>query len=257
MIVYLDDGVAAEVILNQELYEHPHWDLRGLRLWLGPYRSTDQWVEHASEAIGSTDVDATAGTDELLFDKDDLLLRSARCIVPEVNLPTGRLLTIWQSQPPTFGLLRLISPHGFRLEPTRIRWFAEDGTSLAGFSDAALVETSERLRLHIAKDIDLLFADRRLCGWWLSNPSYYLVTSWDLPYPSEPDGELIDALRRYLLLIAEPNIDLMEDGDPSVLHVLIELHAQLNPTMGSIRQRRVVREAIADIVDQFYNLSLN
>ena len=258
MLVHLARGVTAEVLPDQELSALPRWHLRGLRVWLGPYRSTDQWVQHSVEAIGSSDVDALAGTDELLFHPQNWQLLSARFIVPEVIVQANKALTAWRSEPLLHGLLRLAPAAPFRLEPTDARWFAQEGNALAGFRDGSLVAAAERLRLRIAQDVDLLFANRRLCGWWLSSPAHYLVNSWDgpHPYPSEPDIELTNALRRYLELIADPYIEMMEQSDPSILRALVDLHAHLDPTSGAATQRRVIREAIEDIADQFYRKQL-
>ena len=259
MLVQLDRGVTAEVVPDLELKTLPRWHLRGLRVWLGPYRSTDQWVRHSVEAIGSSDVDALAGTDELLFHPVTRQLLSTCFIVPEVTLQANRTLNAWRSESPIYGLLRLAPAPPFSLEPADARWFAEDGSALAGFRDGSLIATAERLRLRIAQDVDLLFANRRLCGWWLSSPARYLVNSLDgpHPYPRSPDPVLISALSRYLELIADPYIEMMEKRDTSILQALVDLHSHLDPTGGAAIQRQVIREAIEDIVDQFYRQQLS
>lgn len=258
MIVQLDEAVTAEVVLGHGLRMLPRWDLNSRHVWLGPYHSAHEWVLHSVEAVGSSDVDSFEQTDELAFDKAALLLQSASFIVSDHNLTTTPPLAIWQNTPPVWGLLRLTASSIFRIRSTSWRWFANDGTQLAGFTDAALVESTARLRLRIAQDVDILFIGGKLCGWLLSRPERYLIIPWDdpYPYPEEPDKTLVEALRQYMDLVGEPKIELLEARDRAAFEILAALHNELNPEEGARGQRRVLRNVIEDIADYFYRQKL-
>lgn len=259
MIVQLEEAVTAEIVLGHGLRVLPRWDLNSRHVWLGPYHSAHEWVLHSVEAVGSSDVDSLEQTDELAFDKATLLLQSSSFIVSDYNLTTTPRQALWQGIPPVWGLLRLTASRNFRIPSTSLRWFANDGTQLAGLTDAALDETTARLRLRIAQDVDLLFVDGKLCGWMLSSPERYLIIPWDdpYPYPKEPDKTLVEALRRYMDLVGEPKIELLEARDRAMFETLTALHTELNPEEGARGQRRVLRNAIEDITEYFYRQKLD
>jgi hypothetical protein len=156
---------------------------------------------------------------------------------------------------PTVGLLRLESSGGFNIEPTTFRWFDHSSRQLICINEAATSEPCDRLRLQITRDVDLLFANGKLCGWILSHSVNYLVNAWEAPYKNEPNDDLANLLHEYLELISDPNIERMEDEDPNILQKLLDLRTRAGHSQSS-QQQRILYSSIEGILDLFYDKAL-
>jgi hypothetical protein len=255
VIVELHDSITAEVVYGAGLRGSPRLGLRDLSLIVGPYDSGDAHEQHFLQTIGSGNW-YRPEFDEFRFAKEDLLLQSIWFHVPEKNLSSEEFFVGWRAEQPVVGLLRLASSEEFELEPTDFRWMEPNGELLACVTQMALGATEAPQRLRIAHDLDLLFANRRLCGWLLSHPARYLVTSWEDPCAGEADSGLAALLHEYSALVAEPYIDQMENEDPDILKELLSLHARLRRENETRNPQRVLRECVEDIIEQFYGRTM-
>ena len=58
----------------------------------------------------------------------------------------------------------------------------------------------------------------------------------------------------YLQLVTDPYVELMEDKDPEILTALQNLYARIISDSHAFRRRTILRAALADKLDRFYNL---
>lgn len=254
-MVMLVPSVAADIVSGASIPSVVRWQLRSLYVDLGPYQSMAERERLAAQTIGSADW-LWSGADDLCFDRSTLLLTSARFRVPEVNLEPPASLAAWIAIPAQPGGLRLLAAQPFTLEPVDVRWLNEQGTVLIGATSAALAEAASKARLRVAPDLDLLFAEEQLCGWLLENPVQHLVEAWEDPVPDMQDAALPSLLREYLTLIAEPHIDELDEQDPALLTALVDLHARVGQGGAAGGGRQVLRVAIEDIVETFYDRTI-
>ena len=252
MSVELCDSVTAEVVYGIHLQSKPRWGLRELSLITGPYYSGDEHEQHFLRTIGSGSW-YRSEFDELRFGKEDMILQSIWFHVPEKSLSSDELINEWRDLEPIDGLLRLKSSQSFQLDPTEFRLMEPDGTLFMCVTQRAISEKDNRLRLRLADDLDLLFANQCLCGWLLSNPSQYLVSSWEAPCINKPDSKFAALLYEYLTLVVEPNVDRMEKGDTNILCALADLQMRIGQVQGSKDHRIVLHESIDGIIKQFYS----
>jgi len=253
MIVELANNAAAYVIEGKHLEAQPRWAVHGGDLMLGPYHSKSEWYNHVwKDTIGSTGWDSS----EIRFGLDDSMLQSVGFHLPPNNLTSAPLPLLHSAKHAVPGTLRLLNPTPFTAAALHARWIQPDGSALACVTERAL--TAEHgLWLRIAQDFDLLFVDNMLSGCLLSNPTRYLVSSWEDPHPSELDSDLAAMLVEYVTLTAEPYIERMEDEDPDVLRTLSGLYLWLGSTTSNVEQRRILRESVEDIVERFYGQELS
>lgn len=255
-MVKLVPSVTAEVVPGGPIPALARWQLRSLYIDLGPYQSMAERERLAARVVGSADW-LWSGADDLCFDRSTLLLTSARFRVPEVNLEPPASLAAWQAAPVQPGGLRLLAGQSFTLEPVDLRWLDEQGSVLIGATSAALSGSANKLRLRIGPDLDLLFADGQLCGWLLEHPARHLVEAWEAPVPDSQDVGLPALVCEYLMLIAEPHIDALDEQDPALLATLTHLHTRVGRGGGPGSGRQVLRVALEDIVETFYDRTLS
>jgi len=252
MIIELANNAAAYVIEGEHLKAQPRWAVHGGDLMVGPYHSKSAWYNHVwKDTIGSTGWDSS----EIRFGLDDLMLQSVGFHLPPHNLTSAPLPLLHSAKHSAPGTLRLLDPTSFTAAALQARWIQADGSSLACVTERALA-AEHGLWLQIAQDFDLLFVDNMLSGCLLSNPTRYLTSSWEYPYPSEPDPDLMAMLVEYVTLTAEPYIERMEDEDPDVLRILSGLYLRLGSNTANGEQRRILRESVKDIVERFYEQEL-
>lgn len=251
MFVNLQDLNTDELVLGTVLPSNPRWGLRINSLVVGPYDSDETYEQHYLETIGSGDW-YLAGNEEFRFDKTDNLLRSVWFHIPEVNIEE-ELIMVWRDLPLVEGLLRLIPSQEVNPEMGDFRYFEPNGRLLACVTEAALKDSKHRLKLRIAREFDLLFADNQFCGWLLSNPTDYLVYLWDTPCPIKVEDNSIALLvREYLTLVAEPYIEQMEEAEPKIREQLEKLHNKIDLNHRAVNQCRIIHDAITDILEKFY-----
>lgn len=252
MFVELQDSVMAEVVSGVQLQFNPRLSLRGLSLIVGPYHSGQEHEAHFLQTMGSGSW-YRSEFEEFRFGKADHLLQSVWFNLPEENLDSEDLMVAWRSQQPVEGLLRLCSSQEFGPERTDFRWLEPSGELFACVTKTAFIDTKERLRLRIAPDLDLLFAERKLCGWILSQPTLHLVSFWEEPYTTPPDSELPALVQEYLTLVADPYIERMEEGEPEIFQALISLQTRIDVEREAVNQRRVLGDYIKDVIEKFYD----
>lgn len=255
--VELQNSYQAKIIDGISLSFSPRWGLRELSLIVGQYHSGDEHEQHFLQTIGSGNW-YRSEYEEFRFRQDNHQLESVWFHVPEVNIEPEKqdLISLWQFETPIKALLTLSEVQGFKPEPMDFRFLEQNGKFLACITEMALNATKNRMRLRIAKDFDLLFIEQKLCGWFLSHPIHYLVMSWDEPSPVTPDEQLASIVYEYLDLIAEPHIEKIQDEDPEMLELLLNLYQRTVTSLKSIYQRQIIANSIQDLIEQFYNQTI-
>lgn len=136
----------------------------------------------------------------------------------------------------------------------------EEGKALLCPLQRAFEEAQERVRVRIAPDLELWFADEEYCGWSLLNPVQHLIENPgdELIATSEAvDGRITTVLYEYLQTVTKWNSVLMDEGNVELREKLLELYERTRALQGSSRQRRVLLLAIADILDRFYEIQMD
>jgi hypothetical protein len=244
-----------KVISGTSLEQNPRWMLDGRNVLIGPYYSADEHDQHIGQTIGSTDW-LWSAADELRFDQETLLLQSASFIVPEATLPSDISLDIWKMVPQVTGLLQLSHAQNFQLESTDFRWLDPQGSTLTCVTRNALNHVQQRLRLSIAKNIELLFVDEQLCGWSLLNPTLFIVDAWEDSTVDAEDSQFTALLHTYLSLLTNPYIERMEDRDAPMLDNLRNLYAHIITTANHTKRYNILKAAVVEKIDLFYGLKL-
>ncbi|XUL87309.1 hypothetical protein ACQ86D_11925 [Streptomyces galilaeus] len=109
----------------------------------------------------------------------------------------------------------------------------------------------ELLRLRVARDLDLVFADGSYAGWMLAHPAAHLARPGETPAEHEPSAGLVEALRVFFGLFVEPGIDRMQDGDPELLGELDALLAGLEPLTDDPRAS-VLRDRVTEFRENWF-----
>ncbi len=138
MLVNILDSIFAEVIPGTRLYGAPRWMLRGHTVLVGPSHSAEEHEQHVLQTIGSADW-MWSGSDELRFDRKNLLLQSVQFNVPERQVDTSPLLLAWQTARQVDGQLRLTAAQGFQVNIADVRWLDSSGETLICLAEEALV----------------------------------------------------------------------------------------------------------------------
>ena len=166
--------IQTEIIAAPPLVGKPRWMLDGYRVLIGPYHSANEHEHSISQSIGSFDW-LWSSSDELLFEKESLILQSVMLIVPDTTLPSDYSLASWQTAPQETGLLRLLTTQDFQLDQTDFRFIDSEGNALTCIRKSAFEPSHTQRRLQIASHLEVLFSDKELCGWSLLHPANYVV----------------------------------------------------------------------------------
>ncbi len=253
MLVNILDSIFAEVIPGTRLYGAPRWMLRGHTVLVGPSHSAEEHEQHVLQTIGSADW-MWSGSDELRFDRKNLLLQSVQFNVPERQVDTSPLLLAWQTARQVDGQLRLTAAQGFQVNIADVRWLDSSGETLICLAEEALVTDQERWRLRVAQDLDLLLSQEKWSGFALWHPARYLVKAWEEPALEEgSDEELAKLLYDYCTLVTDQCVDLMEDGDAAIREKLVALYRRIIAPPHWSAQRHVLRHAVEDVLERFYS----
>ena len=248
MLVKLTDSVEAEIVYQEKLPWMLSWEMRAGYVIIGPYLNMDEHEQHYLKTIGSGDWHAPMGS-EFRFDKDNLLLKSIWVKALEENLESGSVIEEWTSQQPIEGILRLLSSQDFYCEANDYRWMSPDGKLLAAITETNLVRSNNKIRLRVAKNFELLFAEQEWCGWLLHNPAQYLT---EPNSQAKSDRKLALWASEYLTLVSEPYIEQMEDEEAEILEKLLDLRNRIDLTSGAIEHRQVIKETVEDVIEHFY-----
>ncbi|MFF1477300.1 hypothetical protein ACFVYD_06935 [Streptomyces sp. NPDC058301] len=139
----------------------------------------------------------------------------------------------------------------FDAKPTSLRWVSESGDHLVCAHRRPPAPVHDILRLRIAPDLDLVFANHTYAGWILNSPADHLVHEWE-PAPSTPAPDsTASVLRNYLTTVIEPKIDRMQDGDPTLLGELDTLLAHIAALPADPR-RDVLHDQVIDLRENWY-----
>ncbi|WP_437781229.1 hypothetical protein [Sorangium sp. So ce1097] len=241
----------AEVLYNQTLPFISEWQFRTLTV--GPRRSSPVYDKHIAGTVGSS----YDFGDEMRFGKEDGLLRGLVLTMPDRNMEDADgAIDTWLSTTRTRALLRLVSPTPFALDGADVRAMDEGGRVLLSTLNGVAQHDGQRLRIAVSTDTDLLFADGRFCGWLLMNPLEHLRYG-DEDRRTEPSAvssgsETLELLRSYLTLVAEPNIERMEDQDEEVKTALAGLkHRAAQASLREPKAREIAAQ-LDDLLDRFY-----
>lgn len=242
-------------IIPGQLQAQSGFLLNGLMFYCGRDQDEDN-------VVGSSPPEGWSSADTFWFDRVTLNLvivsMGISAIYPEPE--DLEKLSVWQEIPYQEGILQLEQKQNFEAPVANFRWMDEEGKALLCPTTRAFEPAQERVRLRIAPDVELWFADGDYCGWTLLNPAYYLVEEPgdELTFDADPvDPQIIALLSDYFLLVTKWNSVLMDDDDPELRARLLDLYERTRAVQGQELRRRVLLLAIADILDRFYNLQLS
>ncbi|GER89884.1 hypothetical protein KDW_40460 [Dictyobacter vulcani] len=228
--LHLSDTVDVVVDKKIEITISPRWMFDGRKVILGPYHTADEHEKHVSQTTGSMEW-LWSDTDEIRFAKTTLALQSMMLNVPDASLAQTEILAIWQKAPINDGSLQLRQAQDFQIEPTRWRWMDQNSEVLTCFLPRALDDAKQRLRLRLAQDIEILFADTYYCGWSLHHTARYIVDAWEEPSGYDVDDKTTKLIYDYLSLVTDPYIEKMEDQDEVILQKLLDLSERTEVTV--------------------------
>ncbi|KYF71252.1 hypothetical protein [Sorangium cellulosum] len=240
----------AEVLHNQNIPFIPEWQFRTLTV--GPRRSSPIYDQHIVDTVGSS----YDFGDEMRFGKEDGLLRGLVLTMPDRNMENAvDAIDAWLNTTRIQALLRLASPIPFALDGADVRAMDEDGRILLATLNSGARWDGQRLRIAVSTDTDLLFTDGRFCGWLLMNPLEHLRYGDGRgaePSAASSGGEALELLRSYLALVAEPNIERMEDQDEELKIALADLkHRAAQASLRELKAREITAQ-LDDLLDRFY-----
>ncbi len=251
MLVSIKDGIEARVLEGEMLPIIPSWEFRVLTAHVSMATSQRTYGEHYAQTIGAYRVISAY---LFRFDKTNGTLKSIMLPAPTTMTTSQIVFDTWLAQLPVNGLLQLTEPVNFQIMELEMD-YGMDREGKAFICSTALSTESggNKLRLRIAQDFDLLFDDEQFCGWILNDPVRYIVSLWDTPHDYQPDNQLVDIVYDYLQLVSVPSFDRVDDENPEILKEFLDLRALLMEDKSPGYQRRVVRAAIEDILDFFYD----
>ncbi len=225
------------------------------RFWLNgitvsPHRDGKGRERLLSRTFGSVDW-LWSGDDEVRFLSATGQLESFVLTAPEVATGTSCDPHPLLLAPCRASGLKAHCADNFGFEPMDARWVSDDGKHLVCVRQDHLSRMSSYRRLRVARDVDFIFGDGELCAWALHNPARYLVHRQEMPEDEPSPPGLHRALRNYLSLFVEPNIDAMQEGDPKILHDLERLQCQLRDVPQDPR-RDVLISRVNSFCDEWY-----
>lgn len=250
------DSITTRILPEHHLGQSPRWMLDGRTVIIGPYHSSAEHEQHLAQTVGSTDW-LWSSSDELRFDQKTLLLQSVLLLLPDATLPSDLSLVPWLMASQETGLLQLSTSQNFQLPSSSFRWLVPEGQILMCVHKRATEDAQYRLRLRIAANLELFFADKLLCGWALLNPAHFIVDAWEEPSSEGTDPSFTSLIKEYLALVTDPYIEQMEDQDPKLLGQLLGLYTRAGLDSSSPQKRAILRAAIADKLDRFYGHEVN
>lgn len=231
-----------EVIDGEPLPFPPRLAILGLTLTIGPYTSPQEHESHVLATVGSGNWHPSE-YDEFRFDKATGELKSLRLHIPEKN---GGTAAGTEARP---GTIRLAEPAPFSAEPSVVR-HATTKELTCLYTTGPLPDVT---RLQVAPNFDLLVADGRLHGWTLFSPERFLVSGWEFPVSDPPDPDLAILLKDYFDLVADPDIERIEDQDQDMLKALRDLAQRITADNGVPKRRAALLARVNDIIDFFYD----
>lgn len=213
MKVFLTDAAAAHVT-EEPLEYTPRFSFSGPHVVVGPYANAEDREHDVAHTFGSMQW-LWSEDDDVRFRKPDRLLRSAILHAPQVAEPAPAVSQSWTECPVVTGGLLAESESGFDLPQAVTRWCDPEAGHLVCLRESRAQLYGDRFRLRIAPDADLLFQERQLAGWMLTDPARYLTLGWESPEPSPPEASTRSLLAECLALTSEPLVEDVMEGDES------------------------------------------
>jgi hypothetical protein len=244
--LYLAEGVETELIPGSRLREPVLLALDELAVTSWSDAGPGDYEDYMLRTHGNVWW-LWADGDTFRFDATTGLLESLSMRLPETNLADAGVVAPWLGLTPVAGVLRREDKKSFTTDIADVRWCAEDGSVLVGLHDSAVGSVAEPLRVRVADEFDLLFADGRLAGWLLENPERHLVGPEDDTLGAQPpDPEFAVLLKHYFDLIDHPHMEeLFEEEDPAGRQLLASLRERIALDRGATHRRSVLSEKIS------------
>jgi hypothetical protein len=246
MGLQITEGVRAEVC-GEGIGHSPRYSTSGLFVTVGPHVDQESHERFLSDTFGSTDW-LWSGDDEFRFDKKTRTLKGVMLSTPE-EAATGDRYS-WINSPCIPGGLQAQRNANFDAGPMATRWVSADGSWMVCASKNEPRPESDFVRLRVADSLDLVFVDGLLAGWILESPANFLVRGWEDPPTGDCEAELSSALSDFLSILTEPNIEALQDGDPSVHSSLADLRHRLT-SMQADSRRDVLVNQIDDLTTEW------
>lgn len=248
MKVFLTDTATAHI--TQEPLDHtPRFSFSGPHVVVGPYANADDREHDIAHTFGSMQW-LWSEDDDLRFQKQDRLLYSLVLHAPEVTETTPAVSRCWLECPAVTGGLRAESESAFDLPQTVTRWSDPEASHLVCLREGR-AQDGERFRLRVAPDTDLLFQERHLVGWMLSDPARYLTMAWESPEPSLPQASTRSLLAECLELTAEPLVEDVMDGDESTWQRLREVANALHHRPSDRARAQIVAYTMDHLIESY------
>lgn len=212
---------------------------------VSPCEDGDAHERHVLATVGSGNW-YQSEDDELRFSASDRVLASVWLHIPEVNADLAEPLARWKSLPSSPGTVGLTGPVPFTQTPAATRMFSPDGTLVCGYTSSAA-----QIRVEVVAGFSVVLGDGDLVGWFVEDAERFVVESWEYPASTVPDPEFQARLAEFFELVAEPNIESLEDGEPDVIARLEGLRDSIDLDRGIQPRRTALRETVAEMVDFF------
>lgn len=257
-MLYLADTIALSVVEQATMVGNPRWMFDGRKVFIGPYHSATERESHLGVTVGSMEW-LWSDTEEFRFDRQSLTFVSAFLMLNDSTLQTPELLDPWFLAPPKVGVPKLVEAmKNVQIDPAPARWIDPQCQALTSALPLAFGEhIHQRLRLRVAPDLELFFADERYCGWSLRNPVRYIVNEWEEPFKEEVHEALAALVYDYMALVTYPYLDLMNEQDLEIRQRLIQLHERSRTLQSAAPRAAIVGDAVADKLDRFYDFIID
>lgn len=253
--LYLADDVALSVVEQAVVPGNPRWMLNANRVFIGPYHSADERENLIGVTVGSMEW-LWSDTEEYRFDQQSLALVSAFLVLSGTMLSTPEMLDPWFLAPVQVGVPQLVQPKkNFQVDTAPTRWIDAQCQALISALPSAFDEKiRQRLRLRITPDLELFFADEYYYGWSLHNPARYIVDAWEEPSESEINAEMLTLVYDYLTLVETHFVEAMEEQEPETKQHLRHLYQRAQALQNADPRAAIVCDALADILERFYDV---
>ncbi len=221
----------------------------------GPYEVAEQYDIHLIDTIGSND-EMGVGDDGFRFNSESLVLESVVFQLPQSNVVLKGEMQEYINSPVVTGSLKLTDSIDYSQPPTDVRYYDVQQDVLLclinDFSD--MWKTGKILRINLCKNLDLIFSDLILCGWALHEPWSFIVDSFRHPEAVNCEDEALkEIFKKTLDYFSYPNFNYMDEGDVNLKNSLISLAESIQLENGAIEQRKILKEWIIDVVDNYYS----
>ena len=250
MKLQLENGRTVRLDPNGALRHKPRLSLLSHRaVRVGPWYSADEYDHHLARTTGSGGV-YDHSSEEFRFDVHSHELIGLGLSLPEDSAEDPLLAECWLDAPSLSGGLTLETPSCFTLEGPDLKWAPPDGSKVLACLETHTPD-SQLLRVRVAEDLALLFADGLYSGWLLEQPASHLAAGWDSARTPCEDPRLPPLLAEYINLVDDNFVELMEDEDAPARGALIDLYGRVEMRPRCPQQQELM-STVLDLLDRFY-----